>query len=267
MDQRRVVLEHLLEMRDAPILRRRVTEEAPFDVVVRATAGHLLERVHGHAPELGVRAQHRLFEQQQDRIGLRKLRRVAEATVFGVVCGLHGVEDRVHEARLELAHASRDTRRRTLARLEDSACDVGLVRSVVVRDADQRARHLVRRQVGAAREDVARSGEECGGRPAAHVVALVDVGPDVVVDTHRHVLAVDDVDHAGMRVRRLVHHVAPVAPHGRDRKQNRTTCVAGLVESLWRPGMPVDFRGAVRPRREVKLLRCLAHRDKVTMAR
>src|SRR5438270_534660 len=81
-DQSRVVFEHLLEMRDAPVLRRRVAEETTRDLVVRPAACHALQRVLGHAAQLGVRPQNGLFEQQQDRVGLGKLRRAAEPSVL-----------------------------------------------------------------------------------------------------------------------------------------------------------------------------------------
>ena len=207
-----MVLEHLFEVRDAPVLGRRVAEETAFDLVIRAAASHPFERMHGHAPQLVVRAHNRLLEQQQDGVGLGKLRRVAEAAVLGIVRRPNRVQDHVDEPRLELARTAGHAGRRALARIEDAARDLGLAAAVVVRDAHERVRHLVRRQVRAAGQDVAGRREEGGRRPAAHVVALVDVGPHVIVDADGHELAVDDVDHARMRISRFVHHVAPVTP-------------------------------------------------------
>src|SRR5207302_7107607 len=40
-DQAGVVLEHLLEVRNAPVLGRRIPEEPTFDVVVRPTTRHV----------------------------------------------------------------------------------------------------------------------------------------------------------------------------------------------------------------------------------
>src|SRR5712691_3246886 len=51
-NETRVVLEHLLEVRHAPVLRGGVPEEAGLDVVVRSAAGHALERVHRHRTKL-----------------------------------------------------------------------------------------------------------------------------------------------------------------------------------------------------------------------
>ena len=84
-DQAGVVFEHLLEVRHAPVLGRRVAEEPALDVVVRAASGHLLQRVDRHLPELSIAADLRLLEQQEDGVGLRELRRGAEPAVLRVV--------------------------------------------------------------------------------------------------------------------------------------------------------------------------------------
>ena len=107
LDQAGVVLEHLLEVRHAPVLRRGVAEEAALDVVVGAAAGHLLERVHRSQPQAVVRAQNGLLEQEKDRVGLRKLRRVAEAAIFGVVGRRDGLDHLVDQPDLELSGAAR----------------------------------------------------------------------------------------------------------------------------------------------------------------
>ena len=260
-----MVLEHLLEVRHAPVLRRGVAEEAALDVVVGAAAGHLLQRVEGHALQRIVGTDHRLLEEQEQRLGLRKLGRAAEAPVLLVIGGANGIEDLVDESGSEVSRAARDARSRALARLQHPARNLGLAGPVVACDPDQRARHLVGRHICRPGEDVARRGQERGRRPTTHVVALVDVGPDVVVDSHRHVVAVDEIDHARVRVRRLVHDVAPVAPHRRDGEKDGAPGRASLVERLLRPGMPVDLGRAVGPWREVKLLRSFTHEAKVTM--
>ena len=100
-DQTRMVLQHLLEMRHTPVLRGRVAEEAALDVVVRSAAGHLLERVHGHRPQLWVGPQLRLLEQHEDRVGLRKLGRGAKASVLRVVGVLDRVENLIDDGVVE----------------------------------------------------------------------------------------------------------------------------------------------------------------------
>ena len=260
-----VVFEHLLEMGHAPVLRRRVAEEAALDVVVGPAACHLLERVHRHPSQLFVAAQRGLLEEEKDGVCLRELRGAAEAAVLRVVSVLHRAQDFVDQGGVQGAGAASHPRGRSLPRLQDAAGDLRLVVAVVARDRHQRAGHLVRRQVGGAGEDVARRCEKRGRRPAAHVVALVDVGANVVVDAHRHVVTIDDVDHARVGVGGLVHDVAPVTPHRGDGEQDRTPNRPGFVERLLRPRAPVDLGRAVGPRREVKFGRGLTHRGKVTM--
>jgi hypothetical protein len=55
-DQAGVVLQHLLVVRNAPVLRRGVAEETAGYMVVRAAARHLLQRVDRHLAELIVSA-------------------------------------------------------------------------------------------------------------------------------------------------------------------------------------------------------------------
>src|SRR4029077_6689586 len=136
---------------------------------------------------------------------------------------------------------------------------LGLVRAVVAGDPREGVGHLVRRHVRGAGEDVPGRRQESRGRPAAHVVALVDVGADVVVDPNGDVLAVDEIEDTLVRVGRLVHHGAPRAPDCGDRQQDRTVELPGLVESLLGPSAPVDLSGAIRAWREVELALALAH--------
>ena len=268
MDQAGVVLEHLLEVRDAPVLRRRVAEETAFDVVVGAASVHLLERVDRHPPELLVPAHRGLLEEEQQGVGLRELRRDAEPAVLGVIGVPDSVDDLVDQPGLQLAGAARDTEGGALAGLQHACRDLRLVVAVVAGDADERARHLVGRKVRRASEDVSRRREERRRRPPAHVVALVNVGADVVVDPHGDVIAIDDVDHARVRISRLVHDVTPVAPHRGDGQQHGLACEPRLLERFLRPRVPSDLRRAVRPGREVELLGGLgAHGSKVTMRR
>ncbi len=261
-DEAGVVLEHLLEMRHAPVLRGGVAEEPALDMVVGSTAGHAFERVHGHRAQLRVGSQLRLLEQEQDGVGLRELGGGPKAAVFGVVSVLDRVvDDFVDETVLERARAAGHQRTRALFGFQHAVGDLRLMRVVVAGHPRQRVGHLVGRQVRGAGEQLTGRGQECCRRPAAHVVALVDVGPEVVVDPDGKVLAVDEVDDSLVRVRRLVHDVAPVAPHRGYREQYRAIQRAGLGECLLRPAAPIDLRGAIRPRGEVELPPRLAGRS------
>ena len=184
-DEASVVLEHLLEVRDTPVLGRRVPEEPTFDVVVRRTAGHALQRVYGHLAQLFVAAQLCLLEQQQDGLGLRKFRRHTKAAELRVVRAANRLEDGIDQGGVELTRATRGYRAGPLAALEDLGRDLGAVGPVVGGHPPECAGHLLRRQIGGAGEDVTGRGEKGGGRPASHVVALVDVRPYVIVDTDR----------------------------------------------------------------------------------
>src|SRR6267143_2492425 len=103
-----VDLEHLLEMRDAPVLCRGVAEEAAFDVVVGATSSHPLEGVDRLLAQGWVGAHLRLFEQQEDGVGLRELGGIAEASVLGVIGVRDRLEDCIHDAVVERPCAARD---------------------------------------------------------------------------------------------------------------------------------------------------------------
>ncbi len=131
------------------------------------------------------------------------------------------------------------------------------MRVVIAGHFRQRIFHLVRRQIRRAGEQLSGRRQERGRRPAAHVVTLVDVGAEVVVDPDGKVLAVDEVDYARVRVGRLVHDVAPVAPDGRNRQEDGPVQGGRLAKSLLRPGAPLDLVGAIGPRGEVEF--ALAH--------
>ena len=96
------------------------------------------------------------------------------------------------------------------------------VLDVVVTHPGEHAEKLVGRQVGGAGEHLAGRREEGGRRPAAHVVAAVDVRVGGrcrrAPARSRSVIA---AMHPRVGVARLVHDVAPVAPDRRDREQDR----------------------------------------------
>src|SRR5262249_47178146 len=129
----------------------------------------------------------RLLGQQSDGVGLRKLGGAAKPAVLLVVGILDTSQNAVDQARIERAGAGSGCRAGAAAAFEDGGDDLRLSCPVVAGDAGQCVGHLVGRQVGGAGQNVALRGEEGGGRPAAHVVALVDVRPDVVVDPHGNV--------------------------------------------------------------------------------
>ena len=90
--EKRVVVEHLLEVRDEPPGVHRVAVEAAADDVVEAAGRHPVERAPHHPERLGPAAP----QQQLDRRRRRELRRHPEAAEGGLVvareAALRGVE-------------------------------------------------------------------------------------------------------------------------------------------------------------------------------
>ena len=92
VQQRRVVFEHLLVVRDAPVALRRVAVEAAPLLVVGAAVAHVLERLARHVQRVAVAVAQVGVQQQIDGVGVRELRLVAEAAEHGVVGVLRGVQ-------------------------------------------------------------------------------------------------------------------------------------------------------------------------------
>ena len=92
-EQRAVVVQHLLEVRNHPELVDRVTREAAAQLVVHAAFGHARERERGHVQRVQVRllrdrGRMPVTHQPVDGAGMRKLRRVAEAAIALVEGGV-----------------------------------------------------------------------------------------------------------------------------------------------------------------------------------
>lgn len=83
--------------------------------------------------------------------------------------------------------------------------------------------------------------EECSRGPSTEVVATVDVGSPVGVDSDRDEAFVDRIDHSLIRIRRLVHDMAPVAPRASNVEKNRLFGGSCLVECLLPPFKPNDL--------------------------
>ena len=255
LDELRVVVEHLLEMRHQPFLVDRIAREAAAEVIVDAAVRHALERELDHLIEARVVAPHAGAPQHFKHGALRKFRRAAEAAV-------HRIEHARDRGRggVELAHADRHlvvgARRFGEPRHQGLAVLLDLLRLVAEESRDlaqyideggpAEARRL--RKIGAAPHRLAGGREEHGERPTALLaqvmhrrhVDLIDVGPLLAVD-----LDVDEqvVHHArGVVVLEALvrHHVAPVAGGVADRQQDRLVGALGLIERLRAPRPPVD---------------------------
>ena len=251
-EQLGVVLEHLLVVRHVPLARGRVAEEPTFDLVVHAAGGHGAERLVQHVCEVRIAVAPVFVEQEAKEAHLWELRRATEASELRVVLSAHQRADGVDDVRGQLA-AFRLARGCLLfSELGDATGDLLAFGGPHFVNAVQRLPHRLRRDVGAAVDDLAFRREEDGAGPAAHVVAAVHVGPLVVVDAHRDVAVVDDVDDVGGAVAGLVHDVTPVTPHRADREQHRLVLLTRLAERGVTPRAPLDLVRAVGPRREAE---------------
>ena len=104
--------------------------------------------------------------------------------------------------------------------------------------------HHGRCEIAAALDDLAALGvEHDRGRPAIVLVAARDVGACVLIDAHRDVPRLDELDHLGIAVGHLVHDVAPVAPDGFQIQQHKAMFACSALEHCVGPGLPVDLGG------------------------
>src|SRR3989442_7421638 len=110
-------------------------------------------------------------EQEAKEAHLRELRRAPEASELRVVLSTHQRADGVDDVRGQLAALRLARRRLLLAQLRDTGGDLLAFGGPHLIDAVQRLPHRLRRDVGAAVDDLALRREEDGAGPAAHVVA------------------------------------------------------------------------------------------------
>ena len=240
-----MIFGHLLEVRDRPVAIGRIAEEPALDVVVGPTRREPVHRVRDDLEEPVVAGRAILAEQKLVHVGLWELRRLAETAVLRIV---------VRQERRDHGLDHRDRQIRTVggrvvatpaAQFDRALRDLLGVGRIESGDLVERAAHLRRRKVGRAGDGRAVGCEKRGRRPAAHVVARVDVGTFVVVDADRHVLLADRREHGRIGIAGLVHDVTPVAPHRRDREQDRPVEDLRARERLGRPRLPIDLVRAI----------------------
>ena len=251
----RIVVEHLLEVRNNPALVDAVAMKASRELIVDAAARHFFERrEEGFAGGLVVAA-HGHLEQQVERRRMRKLGLRTEASV----------------ARIELADdRSRNflnqSQRKTAARgkalvVLDGGHHAGggferLVAALAphLRHGHQDAPHarpavaIVARNVRAAKVGSAVGREKRGQRPSAlpadgrhrGLVARIHVGPLVAIHFHGDKKPVDERRDLRVFVRFTIHDVAPVAPHRADVEQDGFVLGLGARKRSLAPRMPVD---------------------------
>ncbi len=246
--QERVVVEHLLEVRDGPGRVGRVAREAPAELVVDPARGHRRERV----------ARHRRLpaaQQELDDGGGGELRWAAPAAVRAVEVRaqplLRGLERRGIErvGGRPKQRAADEPRGELLAHRADLAALPGP-------GAGDRPEHLwparravprLRREVGAAVEGRLVRGEEDVERPAAlarhglHGFHGDRVDVRALLPVHLHADEVLVHERRDLRILEALalHDVAPVAGGVADGHQERPILLARPRERLGPPGQPV----------------------------
>ena len=84
VDQERIVVEHLLEVRDQPELVHRIAGEASTEVIVYAAHRHPLERCRHRGLRLVVAVADAAAPEQPEESPLRELRCAGDAAVDGI---------------------------------------------------------------------------------------------------------------------------------------------------------------------------------------
>ncbi len=199
LQQRSVVVKHLLEVRDQPVLIHAVAAETAAELVVDSALRHFLEREqHQFAqPRVAVRAGRPQAE--SEFVGMREFRRAAQTPMHFVETGAQIRSRSGYRRSVERDFAVR-RRQRAAHELEQGfvlLIDLRTLAAIDLRDLlEQRpeSRQAVTRgfrKVGAAEERLLPRGEKHRQRPAAgalrqHVmrglVDLVEVGPLFAID-------------------------------------------------------------------------------------
>ena len=253
--QRAIVVEHLLEMRDLPALVGAVAEEATAELVEDAATGHVVQGLeHRVAREL-VLVRDPAPEQEVEIGDVRELRRPAEATPALVVRfeqllaqrlrdpggRLLGLVGRVvaHERLAQLAVLAFQRFALIAPGSGDPAEQIGERRQAVAR--------LVRK-IGTAEERRAVGCQEHRQWPAAgptvqhlvgQLVDVVEIGPLLAIDLDVHEIVVHQIGGGAVLEGLVGHDVAPVAGRVADRKEDRAVFATGGFERLVAPRPPV----------------------------
>ncbi len=250
LDEERLVVEHLLEVRYQPALVDRVPREAAAQVVVDAARRHGVERGRDDL-QRAVAGPGAAGPQQELQVhGLGELGRRAESAPAGVERAgqlLQRGVDLGHAGQvLAGAEAGRAVER--LHQLRGGVVDlVALVPPGVV-DGGHQLQEGGLGEVGAAVERAPVGGEEHRHGPASaageglHGVHVdgVDVRSLLAVDLHVDEQVVHHRRHLGVLEALVGHHVAPVARGVAHREQDRLVLLRRPREGLGTPRVPVD---------------------------
>ena len=263
-EQLGVVVEHLFEVRDEPMIVHAIPGEATGELVVDAPAGHAVERDLDHLEQLALARDGIGVQQKLERAVGGELGSAPEAAVLRVEAvaeDLQGLPRRFAggagggRAGSVFGHidASLDVVGDALAvgfelravlfpGLADAFAELAEADAAVLRAGNGR-------KVGSGKE-----GAQAGGEPDAHGPAalsvveggggghvdLVEVGPLLAVNLDVHEQAVHDGGDGGVFEALAFHHMAPVAGGVADGEEDGAVLLAGELEGVWAPFVPVN---------------------------
>ena len=247
-NEQRVVVEHLLEVRDEPLAVDGVAMEPAADEVVHAAERHRVERL---LDQLVLATPEKKLERRRGR----EFRRAAEPAPHRVElraqsahCGAEEPRRQRVGGRPRLRAAPELLRQRSRLRAD--------LRSPVAPCLRDRVQHLAEarqavprlgREVRPAEERLAFGREEDGHRPAAAAgepddgvhVNSVDVRTLLAVDLDRDEVLVHQRRGRLVLERLVLHHMAPVTGGVSDREEDRFVLVARAGERLLAPRVPI----------------------------
>ncbi len=256
-----VVVQHLLEVRDAPLRVGRVAGEAAADLVEDPAARHGAQALDRHGASVDVAGAGMASQQEALVGGHRELGRAAEAVVLPVVRAAKGGQRFVDDLGLgiraglaPLRASGGDVARHLLRQARSVRLDVLAPRRPQLRDASQQldpaglAPARAGREVGAAEERLELRGQEDVQRPAALAghgldgghVDFIDVGALLAVELHADEVLIHHVGHFLAGEALALHHVAPMARGVADGEQKGLVLVLRRLERLLAPRAPVD---------------------------
>ena len=263
--EKRVVVEHLLEVRDEPPLVGGVAVKAPPDLVVDATGAHRVERLR-HPSERALVA-YRVMSAQEDvqAEAVGKLRARSEAAVRFVDARRKHARHLREEIGRHLRLPSRPGGhlRDHPGQLRRALLDLAplvLVRIGDGRHHRRKGRHPVtrqRREIGPRVERLQIRRQKDGERPATapphdlygRLVDLIEIRSLLPVHLHVHEEAIHERGGLFALEGLALHDVTPVAGAVTDGEENRPVLRARPRKRLLAPRIPVD--GVVAVLREV----------------
>jgi len=274
--QLRVVVEHLLEVRDRPGAVDAVAEEAAVEMVAQAAQRHLLQREVQRVVQLTAPFQVAALGHGLQQRRLRKLGSAAEAAVDRVVAAVSLLGDFLDQGLQAVAVERAGLAARLLEVAQGLQQAVVLAADLVAVVAEPGV-HLLQHlaegwhtvapfpgEIGAGvKWNLPHGVEEHGQRPAAaaprqhlvrQLVDAVEVGALLAVHLYIDVKRVHQRG-GGLVLERLVRHdVAPVTGAVADRQQDRPVRFARFAQRLLVPGLPVDRVFGVLPQVETALV-------------